>query len=210
MANRWETIEALTHFIFLGSQITADGDGKQRNSKMLAPWKESYNKVDSELKSRNITVSTSQNYSFFRSHIWMWQLDHKEGWVMQNWCFELWCWRRLLRVPWTARRSYQSVLQEINPEYSLKGLKLKLKLQPPDAKSQLIRKDPDAERLRAGEEGDNWEWDGWVASKTQWTWVWAHSRRWWRTGKPACCSPWGHRELDMTKPLNNGNNSCSV
>ena len=59
----------------------------------------------------------------------MWELDHKEGWALKNWCFELWCWRRLLRVPWTARRSNQSILKEISLEYSLEGLTLKLKLQ---------------------------------------------------------------------------------
>ena len=59
----------------------------------------------------------------------MWELDHQESWVPKNWCFRTWCWRRLLRVPWTARRSNQSILKEISPEYSLKGLMLKLKLQ---------------------------------------------------------------------------------
>ena len=59
----------------------------------------------------------------------MWELDYKESWALKNWCFELWCWRRLSRVPWTARRSNQSVLKEINPKYSLEGLMLKLKLQ---------------------------------------------------------------------------------
>ena len=63
-----------------------------------------------------------------RSHVWMWELDYKESWVPKNWAFELWCWRRLLRVPWTARRSNQSILKEISPEYSLEGLMLKLKL----------------------------------------------------------------------------------
>ena len=59
----------------------------------------------------------------------MWELDYKESWALKNLCFELWCWRRLLRVPWTARRSNQSILKEISPEYSLEGLTLKLKLQ---------------------------------------------------------------------------------
>ena len=68
-------------------------------------------------------------HSFSSSHVWMWKLDHKEGWVPKNWCFELWCWRRLLRVPWTVRRSNQSILKEISPEYSLEELMLKLKLQ---------------------------------------------------------------------------------
>ena len=62
---------------------------------------------------------------FSSSHVWMWELDHKEGWVPKNWCFWMWCWRRLLRVPWIARRSNQSILKEISPEYSLEGLILK-------------------------------------------------------------------------------------
>ena len=73
---------------------------------------------------------SSQIYVFSSSHVWMWELNYKESWMLKNWCFfELWCWRRLLRVPWTARRSNQSILKEISPEYSLKGLMLKLKLQ---------------------------------------------------------------------------------
>ena len=68
---------------------------------------------------------SSQGYDFSSSHVWMWELDYKESWVP----FELWCWRRLLRVPWTARRSNQFILKEISPEYSLEGLMLKLKLQ---------------------------------------------------------------------------------
>ena len=68
-------------------------------------------------------------YGFSNSHLWMWELDHKEGWAPKNWCFELWCWRRLLRVPWTARRSNQSILKEISPGIALEGMMLKLKLQ---------------------------------------------------------------------------------
>ena len=72
---------------------------------------------------------SSQSYGFPSSHVWMWELDYKEGWALKNWCLELWCWRRLLRVPWTARRSNQSILKEISPEHSLEGLMLKLKVQ---------------------------------------------------------------------------------
>ena len=67
---------------------------------------------------------SSQGYGFSSSHVWMWQLDYKESWVQKNWCFDLWCWIRLLRVPWTARRSNQSILKEISPGCSLEGLKL--------------------------------------------------------------------------------------
>ena len=127
-----------------------------------------------------------QGYGFSSSHVWMWELNHKEGWVLKNWCFKLWCWRRLLRVPWTARRSNQSILKEISPEYSLKGLMLKLKLQ---YLGHLIRRVDSLEKtlilegLGAGE-GDDRGWDGWMASRTRWTWVWVNSGRWWWTGTP--------------------------
>ena len=103
--------------------------------------------------------------------------------------FELWCWRRLLRVRWTARRSNQSILKEISPEYSLEGLMLKLKLQyfghlmrRADSLEKPLMLFP--ERLRAGGEGDDKGWDGWMASPTRWTWVWVNSRSWWWTGRP--------------------------
>ena len=71
----------------------------------------------------------SKSYGFFGSHVWMWALDHKKDWAPKNWCFELWCWRGFLRVPWTVRRCNQSILEDISPECSLEGLMLKLKLQ---------------------------------------------------------------------------------
>ena len=72
---------------------------------------------------------SSQSYGFSSSYVWMWELDYKGSWVLKHWCFWTVVWRKLLRVPWTARRSNESILKEINPEYSLKGLMLKLKLQ---------------------------------------------------------------------------------
>ena len=102
--------------------------------------------------------------------------------------FELWCWRRLLRVPWTTPRSNQSILKEVNPEYSLEGLMLKLKLQYFDhlmQRANSLEKTWCWQRLKPGE-GDDREWDSWMASPTQWTWVWARFRRWWKTGKSGC------------------------
>jgi len=100
---------------------------------MLAPWKKSYDISRQCIKKQRHYFANkgppSQSYGFSSSHVWMWELDYKESWVLRNWCFELWCWRRLLRVPWTTRRSNQSILKEINPEYSLEGLMLKLKPQ---------------------------------------------------------------------------------
>ena len=87
--------------------------------------------LDSKLKSREITNKrvSSQSYSFFSSHVWMWELDYKESWTLKNWCFWTMVLGKTLRVTWTARRSSQSILKEICPEYSLKGLMLNLKLQ---------------------------------------------------------------------------------
>ena len=106
--------------------------------------------------------------------------------------FELWCWRRLLRVPWTARRSNQSILKEISPEYSMEGLMLKLQsfghlMQRTDSFEKILM-------LGKGEarwEGDDRGWDGWMASLTQWTWVWVNSRSWWWTGRPGMLQSMG-------------------
>ena len=119
--------------------------------------------------------------------------------------FELWCWRRLLRVPWTARRSNQSILKEISSEYSLEGLLLKLEtpiLWPPEAKNWLIWKDPDAGKdWRQEEKGMTRGWDGWMASPTWWAWVWASSRSWWWTGKPGLLKSMELQRVGQTERL---------
>ena len=101
--------------------------------------------------------------------------------------FKLWCWIRLFRIHWTARRSSQSILKEINSEYSLKGLMLKLTLQSFGHlmwRANSLEKPWCWERLGAGGKGSDRRLDGWMASPIQWTWVWANSGRQWRTGKP--------------------------
>ena len=98
--------------------------------------------------------------------------------------FELWCWRRLLRVPWTARRSNQSILKEISPEYSLEGLMLKLKLQALCEELTHWKRPWCWKKLKAGGEGDDRGWNGWMASLAQWTWAWVKSGSWWWTGRP--------------------------
>ena len=116
----------------------------------------------------------------------MWELDHKESWAPRNWCFWTVVLRRLLKFLWTARRSNQSILKEISPEYSLEGLTLKLKLQ---YFGHLmwdlthLKRPCCWEKFKAGGEGDNRGWDGWKASPTRWTWVWVNSRSWWWTGR---------------------------
>ena len=112
--------------------------------------------------------------------------------------FELWCWRRLLRVPWSARRFNQSIVKEISPEYSLEGLMLKLSLQ---NFGHLMRRVTHWKRpwcwegLRAGGEGDDRGWDGWMASPTQWTWVWVNSGSWRWTGRPGLLPSMGSQRV---------------
>ena len=140
--------------------------------------------VDSILKSRDKTLPT--NICLVKDMVFPVVVYGWDSWsIWKAECqridaFELWCWRRL---PWTARRSNQSILNKKSPEYSLEGLMLKLKLQYFGLLIHLQR--PWCwERLKVGGEWENREWDGWMASLTWWTWVWASSRSWWWTGKP--------------------------
>ena len=120
-----------------------------------------------------------------------WTIKKAESWRID--VSELWCWRRLLGAPWTARRSNQSILKEINPEYSLEGLMLKLKLQYFDHLMQWAdwKRSWCWEWLKAGGEGNDRGWDGWMASPTQWTWVWVDSGSWWWTGRPSMLQSMG-------------------
>ena len=126
-------VEAVTYFLFLVSRITADGDSSHEIRWCLFSWKESYDKPRKCIKIQRHYFANKGPYSkamfFFNNHVWMWELDHKHDWTLKNWCFELGCWRRLLRVSWTARRSSQSILLEINLEYSWEVVMLKMKFQ---------------------------------------------------------------------------------
>ena len=134
-----------------------------------------------------------------------WALKIAEHWRID--AFELWCWRTLLRVPWTARRSNQTILKEISPGCSLEGLMLKLKLQyfghlmwrvDSFEKTLMLGK------MRVGGEGDDRGWDGWMASSTQWAWVWVDSRSWWWTGRPGVLQSMGLQRVrhDWATKLN--------
>ena len=132
------------------------------------------------LKSRGITLPTKVHLvKALVFPVWMWKLDYKESKRQRIDSFELWCWRGLLRVPWAERSSNQSILKEISPEYSLEGLMLKLKLQ---HFGHLMRRADSFEKtlmlgkIEGKREGEDWGWDGWIASPTQWTWVWVNSR----------------------------------
>ena len=133
MANRWETMETVTDFIFLGSKITADGDCSLEIKRCLLLGRKAMTNVDSILKRIDITLSTKVH--LLKALVLPVVMYRCESWTIKNAecrridAFELWCWRKLLTVPWTARRPNQSILKEINPKYSLEGLLLKLNLQ---------------------------------------------------------------------------------
>ena len=161
-------METLRDFIFLGSKITADGNCSQEIKRRLLFGRKAMTNLDSLLKSRSITLPTKVR--LVKSMVFPVVMNGSESWTIKkaehwrNYAFELWCLSRLLRVPWTARRSNQSILKEISPEYSKEGLMLKLKLQyfgPPDAKIWLTGKD-----LNAGkdwrQEKETTGWDGWM------------------------------------------------
>ena len=124
--------ETVRDFIFLGSKITADGDSSHEIKRRLLLGRKAMTHLDSILKSRDITLSTKVH--IVKATVFPVVMYGCESWAIKKAecqridAFELWCWRRLLRVPWTTRRSNQSILKEISPEYSLEGLKLKLKL----------------------------------------------------------------------------------
>ena len=121
-------IEAMTDFIFLDSKITADGDCNHDIKKTLAPWKKSYDQPRQHIKNqRHCFANKAMVFPVVMYGSESWTIKKAE--CGRTDAFKLWCWRRLLRVPWTARSSNQSILKEISPEYSLEGLLLKLKLQ---------------------------------------------------------------------------------
>ena len=149
----------------------------------------SYDKLRQHIKNKGHYFADKglyrQSHGLSSSHVWMWELDTKESWALKNWCFCIVCWRSRLRVPWTARRSNQSILKEISPECSLEGLMLKLKLQ---YFGHLMGRNSSLEKtlmLRKIEGGRRaWQRMRWLDGITDsWTWVWVGSRSWWWTGK---------------------------
>ena len=158
--------------------------------------------LDSILKSRDIPLPTkvclvkAMVFPVVMYGCESWTIKKAECWWID--AFELWYWRRLSTVPWTTRRSNQSIIKEISPEYSLEGLMLKLKLQ---NFGQLMWRTDSLERhwcwegLKAGGEGDDGGCNGWMASPTQWTWVWVSCRSWWWTGRPGVLQSLGSQKV---------------
>ena len=173
-----ETMETVTDFIFLGSKITADGDCSHELKRFLLLGRKTMTNLDSVLK-RDITLSTKVH--LVKAMVFLvvmyrcWTIRKAE--CQRTDAFELWYWRRLLRVPWTARRFNQSILKEISPDYSSEGLMLKLQyfghlMQRTDS----LEKTPVMGKFEGWRGIGNRRWDGWMALPTGWTWVLANSR----------------------------------
>ena len=179
-----ETMKTVRDFIFLGSKITADGDCSREIKRPLLLGRKAMTNLDSVLKSRDITLLTKihlvKAMVFSSSHVWIWELDYKESWVRKNWCFWTVVLEKILESPLDCNE-IQPVHPKGNQSWIFIGNSNTLA---PDVKKWLIWKDPSWERLKAGGEGDDRGWDGWMASPSLWEWVWASSESWWWTGKP--------------------------
>ena len=197
-----ETMETVTDFIFLGSKITADGVCKHEIKRCLLLGRKAVTNLNSILKRRDTTLPTKVH--LVKTMVFPVVLNGCESWTIKKAenqrinAFELWCWRRLLRIPWTARGSNQFILKEISPEYSLEGPMLKLKPQyfghlmwRTDSFEKTLILGKIAGERRRGHRG----WDGWMASLTLWTRVWVNSGSWWWTGRPGMLQPMGSQRV---------------
>ena len=197
MGKQWKQWQTL---ILGASKITADGDCSHEIKRCLLCGRKVMTNLDSTSKSRDITWPTK--VCLVKAVVFPAVMYGYKSWTIKKakrWrtdAFELWCWRRLLTVPWTARRSNLSIQKEISTENSLEGLMLKVTLQ---YFGHLMRRTDSFERpwcwerLKVGE-GDR-GWDGWMASLTQWTWVWVSSRSRWLTGKPSMLQFMGSQRI---------------
>ena len=204
-----ETIETVTDFIFLDSEITIDGECSLEIKRHLLLGRKAMNNLDSILKSRDITLPTKVH--LIKAMVFPVVMYGCESWTVKKAecrrldAFELWCWRGLLRS--SARRSNQSMLTEISPGCSLKDWcwSWNSNTLATSCKEPAHWKRPWCwERLKVGGEGDDREWDGWMGSLTRWTWVWTSSRSWWWTGRPGVLRFMGSQKVrhDWVTELN--------
>ena len=192
----------MTDFIFGGSKITADGDCSHEIKRRLLLGRKVMTNLDSILKSRDITLPTKVH--LVKAMVFPVVMCGCESWTIKKAehrrtdALELWCWRRLLRVPWTARRSNQSILKEISPECSLEGLMLKLKLQ---YSGHLMRRADSLEKTLMlgkieGKRRRGWQRMRWLDGITdQWKWIWVNSGSWWWTGRPGMLQSMGSQRV---------------
>ena len=169
---------------------------------MLAPWKKSYDQPRQYIKKQRRYFAnkglSNQSYGFSTSHVQMWELEYRKAECGRIDAFELCCWRRLLRVHWTARRSNQSIVKKSVlkghwKDWCWSGNSNTLATW---CKKLTYWNRPWCwERLKAGGEGDDWGWDGWRASPTHWKWVWINSRSWWWTRRPGILMSMGSQRV---------------
>ena len=193
-----------------GSKITADGDCS-REIKRLAPRKYSYDQPRQHIKKQRHYFAnkgpSSQGYGFSSSHVWIWELNYKESWAPKNWCFWTVVLEKTLESPLDCKE-----IQPLHPKGNQSWIFIGRIyteaetpiLWPPDGKNWHLKRPWCWERLRAGGERDDREWDGWMASLAQWTWVWVNSRRWWWTGRPGMLQFMGSQRVghDWASELN--------
>ena len=204
-----ETMKTVRDFILGVSKIAEDGDCSHEIQRHLLLGGKAMTNLDSILKSRDITLPTKVH--LVKAMVFPVVMNGCESWtikIVECWrivSFEWWCWGRLLRVPWTARRSNQSILKEIIPEYSLEGLMLKLKvqyfghlMQRTDSLEKTLMLGKTEGRRRRGPQNEIVGWHHWLYGH-EFEQVLGVSDG---QGGLACCSPWGHKELDMTEWLN--------
>ena len=195
-----KTVETVTDFLFLGFKITADGDCSHEIKRCLLPRRKAMTNLDSILKTTDITLPTKVHlvkamvFPVVMNGCESWTIKKAEHWRID--AFELWYWRRLLRVPWTARRSNQFILKEISPEYSLEGLMLKLKLQyfghlmRTDSLEKTLMLVKIEGRRRRGKQMVGWH--HWLIGRDFEQAPGVSDVQ----GSLECWSPWGHKESD--------------
>ena len=211
-----EKVEVVTDFL-LGFKVTADGGFSHEIRRWLLLVRKVMTNLDSVLKSRDITLPTKVH--LVKAMVFPVVTCSCESWTIKKAehqridAFKLWCWRRLLKAPWTAKRSNQSILREINPDYSLKRLMLMLKLQ---YFGHLMPTDNSVEKYLIlgkiegrGEEGIR-GWDGWMASPMQWTQTWANSRRWWGMGRPNVLQSMGSQRVRQKCTIEQQQQQCRM
>ena len=194
MGKQWKQWQTL---LWAGSKITADGDCSHKIIRLLLLRRKAMTNLDSILENRDIILPTKDGFS--SSHVWMWELDYKESWVLKNWCF----WTVVLEKTLESPLDYKEI-QPINP----KGNQSWIFIGRTDAKAEAPitlaswckelthwKRPWCWERLKAGGEGDDRGWDGWMASLLRWTWVWVSSRSWRWTGKPGVLPSMGSQRV---------------
>ena len=180
-------IHTVKGFISGSFKTTADGNCSHGIKRCLLLGRKTVTNLDSILRSRDTTLPSKVH--LVKAMVFLVVKYGYESWTIKRAehgridAFELWCWSRLLRDPWTANGSNQSILKEISPEYSLEGRCWSWNSNTLATRGKELTHS-NWERLKVGEEGDSRGWDGWMASPMQWTWVWVSSRNWWCTGKP--------------------------